>query len=397
MTHYQPISYSILIASVIPLLFLYLVKRLNFFETHRVRLILLALVWGAISVELSYQVSHPMRLILGMPFVATHTAPIVEEIFKSLVLLYLIRRADTTFFVDGAVYGFASGIGFAIAENMLYLSRVDMDTGLVLGTTRAFISSVMHGSTTAIFGMAVASFPLGRVKHPLFAWLIGLAIAISVHTAFNNTAFHHFVFGQTGLLVLAGIAFTALLLVAAAILWGLRRERVRLRKSLGVRAGGSKGEAMLVQRIEDLDELLEPVEARFGEIKREQVASVLVLGAQLAMKQDLIRKTKDPELRAQLAVQIPEMKRDLKQQRHEVGMYVMSYVRSIVPKTTWSLWARLEEALTKLGTPRTDLLWNALSARLGAHDSTGTSLHARIQAALDAQLRAAALATDGEE
>src|SRR5260370_852601 len=95
MTHFQPISYSILIASVIPLVFLYLVKWLNFFETHRVSLILLALVWGAISVELSYQVSHPMALVLGKQFVGTHTAPLVEEIFKSLGLLYLIRRADT--------------------------------------------------------------------------------------------------------------------------------------------------------------------------------------------------------------------------------------------------------------------------------------------------------------
>jgi RsiW-degrading membrane proteinase PrsW (M82 family) len=395
MTHYQPISYSILIASVIPLVFLYLVNRLNFFETHRVRLILLALVWGAISVELSYQVSHPMRLILGMPFVATHTAPVVEEIFKSLVLLYLVRRADTTFFVDGAVYGFASGIGFAIAENMLYLSRVDMDTGLVLGTTRAFISSVMHGSTSAIVGMAVAGFPLGRVKHPLIAWIVGLAIAIGIHTVFNNTAFHHFVFGQTGLLVLAGIAFTALLLVATAILWGLRLERRRLRKSLGVRAGMSQGEARLVQRVDDLDDLLAPVEARFGEIKREQVASVLLLGAQLAMKQELIRKTKDPELRAELAVQIPEMKQGLKRLRHEVGMYAMSYVRSIMPKTTWSLWAHLEQILTKLGPPRTDV-WRVLSVRLAVHDSTGADLHASIQAALDARMRAA-LATEGEE
>jgi RsiW-degrading membrane proteinase PrsW (M82 family) len=396
MPHFQPLSYSILIASVIPLVFLYLVKRLNFFETHRVKLIVLALVWGAISVELSYQVSHPMRLVLGMPFVATHTAPIVEEIFKSLVLLYLVRRADTTFFVDGAVYGFASGIGFAIAENMLYLSRVDMDTGLVLGTTRAFISSVMHGSTTAIVGMAVAGFPLGRVNHPLLAWVVGLVIAIGVHTAFNNTAFHHFAFGQTGLLVLAAIAFTALLLVAGAILWGLRRERKRLRRSLGMPAGVSKGEGILVQRIEDLDDLLAPVEARFGEIKREQVASVLLLGAQLAMKQAQIRKTKDPELRTELAVQITETKRDLKQQRHEVGMYVMSYVRSIMPKTTWSLWARLEQILTKLETPRMNL-WNALGAKLVVHDSTGTGLHARIQAELDARMRTAALATDGEE
>jgi RsiW-degrading membrane proteinase PrsW (M82 family) len=395
MPHFQPISYSIIIAGVIPLLFLFLIKWLNFFETHQLRLIILALVWGAVSTELSYLVSHPMALVLGKPFVATHTAPFVEEIFKSLVLLYLVRRADTTFFVDGAVYGFASGIGFAIAENMLYLSRVDVDTGLIVGTTRAFAASVLHGSTTAIVGIAVAGFPLGRVKHPLLAWIIGLTVAIAVHTAYNNIAFHRFVFAQAGLLVLAGIAFTALLLVAAAILWGLRRERNRLRKSLGMR-GASKGEAMLVQRIDDLDDLLAPIEERFGEIKREQVAGVLLLGAQLAMKQDLIRKTKDPELRAELAVQINETKRDLKHQRHDVGMYVMSYVRSIMPKTTWSLWARLEQMLTKLETPRTNL-WDVLGAKLAVHDSTGRGLHARIQAELDARMRTAALATEGEE
>ena len=396
MTHYQPISYSILFASVIPLLFLYLIKWLNFFETHRVRLILLALVWGAIATELSYLVSHPMRLVLGMPFVVTHTAPIVEEIFKSLVLLYLVRRADTTFFVDGAVYGFAAGIGFSIEENMLYLSRVDVDTGVVLSTIRAFLASVLHGSTTAIVGMAVAGFPLGRVNHPLLAWVIGLTVAIGIHTTYNNGAFHHFVFGQTELLARAAISFSALLFVAGAILWGLRRERNRLRKSLGMQTGVSKGEAMLVQRIDDLDDLLAPVEERFGEIKREQVANVLLLGAQLAMKQDLIRKTKDPELRVELAAQITETKRDLKHLRHEVGMYVMSYVRSIMPRTTWSLWARLEQILAKLGTPGTNL-WNALGAKLAVQDSTGMGLHARIQTELDARMRAAALATDREE
>jgi RsiW-degrading membrane proteinase PrsW (M82 family) len=397
MPHFEPTSYAILAASVIPLAFLYLIKWLNFFETHRVRLILLALVWGAISVELSYQVSHPMRLVLGAAFVATHTAPIVEEIFKSLVLLYLARRADTTFFVDGAVYGFATGIGFAIAENMLYLSRVDVDTGVIVATLRAFVASLGHGSSTAIVGMALAGFPMGGLnRHPLVAWVIGLTVAIAFHASYNNVAYHHFAFEQTNFLVLAAIALIEVLLVVGAIMWGLRRERNRLRKSLGMQTGVSKGEAMLVQRIDDLDDLLAPVEERFGEIKREQVASVLLLGAQLAMKQDLIRKTKDPELRAGLAVQITETKRDLKQHRHEVGMYVMSYVRSIVPKTTWSLWARLEQILTKLEAPRTNL-WNALGAKLAVHDSTGMGLHARIQAELDVRMRTAALATEGEE
>ena len=398
MTHYEPISYAILIASVVPLAFLYLIKWLNFFETHRVRLILLALAWGAFALQLSYLVSHPMGLVLGKTFVATHTAPVVEEIFKSLVLLYLVRRADTASFVDGAVYGFASGIGFAIAENMLYLSRVDAVTGLDLSVIRAFISSMGHGSSTAMVGMAIAGFPLGRINHPLVRWVIGLAVAIAFHTTFNNVAFNHFVFGHTNLLILASIVFTQLLLVGAAIMWGLRLERRRLHKSLGMKAGVSKGEAMLVQRIEDLDDVLAPFEERFGEVKREQVANALLLGAQLAMKQDLIRKTRDPELRAELAPQITELKRELKQARNDVGIYIMSYVRSIMPKTTWSMWARLGQKLGKIEAAQGSL-WKMLETKLVGHNSTGEGMHARIRAELTARAgaAAAALAVEGEE
>lgn len=392
-------SYSILVASVIPLAFLFLIKWLNFFETHRARLVLLALVWGAISVELSYQVSHPMRLVLGPVFVATHTAPIVEEVFKSLVLLYLVRRADTTFFVDGAVYGFASGIGFAIAENMLYLSRVDVDTGVVVSTIRAFISSIGHGTCTAFVGMALAGFPMGRLnRHPLVAWVAGLTVASALHLTYNNTAFHHFVFGQTGLLVLAAINFSAFVVLCAAILWGLRRERRRLRRSLGISAGVSSGEAVLVERIDDLDELLIPIEERFGEIKREQVANALRLGAQLTMKQNLLKRTRDPELRAVIKPQIAELKLELKRARHDVGMYVMSLARSIMPKTTWSLWARLGQTLAerKKVSAAGASLWELLRTKLVEHNAAGESIHVRLRAALELRERAAALSTEGD-
>ncbi len=386
-------AYSILAASLIPLGFLYIVKWLNFFETHRFRLILLALVWGVISVELSYLVDHPIRLLLGFQFIGTHTAPTVEEVFKSLILLYLVRRGSATSFPDGAIYGFASGIGFAIAENMLYLSRVNVETGVVIATSRAFVASVMHGSTTAIVGMMLAGFPLGKIDHPLLRWLVGLVIAISIHTAFNKTAFHQFVFGQTGLLVLAVIAMTALFTVAALIMWGLRRERRRLRKSLGMKAGAGSGEARLVQHAEDLDDLLAPVEARFGSVKREQVANALLLAAQLAMKQEQIKKTRDPELRAELAPQITQLKVELKQARHAVGIYIMTYVRSIMPKATWSLWVRLDQTLARRQ-PTSGNLWQVLGTRLVGHNSAA-GMYARISAELEA--RAAALAAEGED
>ncbi|HTS24024.1 MAG TPA: PrsW family glutamic-type intramembrane protease [Casimicrobiaceae bacterium] len=389
------LSTSIIIASIVPLAFLFLIKWMNFLETHHLKFILLALLWGAISVELSYLVDHPLRLVLGKAFISVRTAPTVEEVFKSLILLYIVRRGGATSFVDGAIYGFASGIGFAVAENMLYLNKFDSETGAIVATVRAFTSS-MHGSTTAIVGMAVAGFPLGRVRHPLIAWFIGLAAAISIHTIYNSTAFHNFAFGQTGLLVLAGISLAALVLVALTIVWGLRLERRRLRKSLGMQRGISKGEALLLQRVEDLDEVLAPIEERYGEVKREQVANALLLAAQLAMKQDQIRKTKDEELRAELVPQITELKRELKQARHDVGIYVMSQVRSIVPKTAWSLWARLGQRLTKLEPPRANL-WDVLRGKLLGHNASGESIYGRVRVGLTARQGAAALAVEGEE
>jgi RsiW-degrading membrane proteinase PrsW (M82 family) len=375
--------YSILIASIIPLGFLYIVKWLNFFETHRPRLIFVALAWGVVACWLSYLVSHPMVPILGRQYISTHTAPFVEEIFKSLILLYLVRRSDHTIFVDGAIYGFAVGIGFSISENMLYLSRVDVETGLIVSIARAFSSSVVHGSTTALVGIAIGGFPMGRVKHPLLALLIGLVVAIALHMAFNRIGWMNL---KNGLFIVTGFALGSLLLVAAAILWGLRRERQRLRRSLGMKLGVSAGEAGLVQRIEDLDDLLAPIQMHFGERKREQVASVLLLGAQLGLKQDLKKRTKDPELRAELDQEISETKRDLKRQRHDVGMYVMSYVRSIVPKTRWSLWALVAQTLTRIEPSRTNM-WSELNGRVVSQATAGAGVYTRIRSELDTRVR----------
>ena len=230
--------YSILIASIVPLTFLFIVNWLNFFGTHRPNLLYIALAWGAFSVLLSYLVDHPLVPIVGRPIVGVRIGPAVEEIFKSLVLLYLVRRADYSYFVDGAIYGFAAGIGFAVAENMLYLSRVDVDTGIIVAITRVFSSSVMHGGSTALVGIVMGGFPLARALHPLVAWVVGLVLAIAFHMGYNHIAFE--TLGKTGLWILVGIAFGGLAVIVLIIRWGLRRERRIVRKALGVRSGIGK-------------------------------------------------------------------------------------------------------------------------------------------------------------
>jgi hypothetical protein len=321
-------------------------------------------------------VDHPLVPIVGRQYISEHIAPIVEEVFKSLILVYLVRRSDHTYFVDAAIYGFAAGIGFAVSENMLYLARgTDVNQDLIVAIARSFSSSLMHGGSTALVGIAIGGFPLGRRVHPLAALFFGWVIAIAYHMAYNRVTFHNW--GEAGLFVVSAAGFAGPLLVVAIILWGLRRERKKLRKSLGMKVGVSKGEARLVQHIDDLDDLMEPVEARFGANKREQVEHVLLLGAQLAMKQELIRKTKDADLRVELAAQITAAKRELKRRRREVGLYVMSFTRSIVPRTQWSLWARLEKVRGQMP-PTQANVWHAVAAKLVPHAAVASGLYTTL-------------------
>ena len=52
-------------------------------------------------------------------------APVIEESGKGLVLVVLLLRTRIGFVVDAAIHGAAVGIGFALIENILYMSVLD--------------------------------------------------------------------------------------------------------------------------------------------------------------------------------------------------------------------------------------------------------------------------------
>jgi protease PrsW len=112
-------------------------------------------------------------------------APIIEECLKAAYITYLIRAHRVGFMVDAAIYGFAVGAGFALLENIVYLQSFH-DRTLVLWTIRGFGTAMMHGGTTAIFGIMATSF-LGRTtSHRWRIYGPGLAIAIVIHSLYNQ-------------------------------------------------------------------------------------------------------------------------------------------------------------------------------------------------------------------
>ena len=115
-----------LIASLIPLLSLYLIYKLDLYKTGEFTTILICGIAGVVAFEAAGFVNGTIirQGWLARMDVIRYAAPVIEEILKGLLLWYLVRRPKFTYFVEGAVYGFAAGIGFAIFENFQYIHRL---------------------------------------------------------------------------------------------------------------------------------------------------------------------------------------------------------------------------------------------------------------------------------
>jgi RsiW-degrading membrane proteinase PrsW (M82 family) len=114
-----------------------------------------------------------------------YCGPLVEELFKALVIVALVRMHRIGFLVDAAIFGFAVGTGFAIVEN-LYYQRLIPGAGIGIWIVRGFGTAIMHGGATAIF--AVMGLALRERKRwpALLAYAPGFAFAVALHSAFNH-------------------------------------------------------------------------------------------------------------------------------------------------------------------------------------------------------------------
>ncbi|HLY24939.1 MAG TPA: PrsW family glutamic-type intramembrane protease, partial [Aggregatilineales bacterium] len=120
-----------IIAIAVPLFAIYMIFALDLFGTGKGSTVLIAFAWGALgaftlALIINNWTNDWLTATIGpdaaYTTVVTRSAPIVEEILKSLVLIYLVFQPRFRYIVDGAVYGFATGIGFSVTENLFYLT-----------------------------------------------------------------------------------------------------------------------------------------------------------------------------------------------------------------------------------------------------------------------------------
>ncbi|GAA0536560.1 hypothetical protein GCM10010172_17400 [Paractinoplanes ferrugineus] len=225
-----------------------LVAELDFLEREPTELLVLAFAWGGlVATSVSIQGSAALENLLaklGSPHLAaewgaTLAGPAVEESAKTLgvVAIVLIARRQINSVLDGVVYGAMVGLGFQIAEDIVFavgavaLAGQGDDVQPVIATflLRGFLSGVWsHTLFGALAGAGIGYLVVRRDKP--FALRLGVALlavlgAWASHALWNSPLFSDGL--GNGALALLGVILLKGLPPLLLILWWVRHAHDR--------------------------------------------------------------------------------------------------------------------------------------------------------------------------
>ncbi len=204
---------AVLVVSVAPALaFLVLILALDRREPEPASLILRTIGLGAVSAVPAAIVEAvlarlPLFSLPGFAGAAVtafiQVAPVEEGCKLAAVLLLAWRKPAFNEENDGIVYAGAAAIGFAVLENVLYVARLGLGTGVL----RAFTAIPLHVLTAVIMGLSVgrARFA-GSLAARRHLVLRGFALAWLFHGLYDALAMSGSALALLLLPLLAGLA-----------------------------------------------------------------------------------------------------------------------------------------------------------------------------------------------
>jgi RsiW-degrading membrane proteinase PrsW (M82 family) len=163
-------------------------------ETHQEprRIIFSAFVLGMISVFIAGFLEQSVSLV----FLEYTTISFILWAFIEETLKYLSARITglkTRFCdesIDPTIYLITGALGFAAAENILFLfepiSNGDIKTGLLTLSSRFIGATLLHIIASGAIGITLGFAFYKSEKIKKLAVIVGIAIATILHTAFNS-------------------------------------------------------------------------------------------------------------------------------------------------------------------------------------------------------------------
>jgi RsiW-degrading membrane proteinase PrsW (M82 family) len=334
------------IAFLAPLLFLFGIRKGDLYGTGKFSFNLVTLAGGLLAYFLAAQI-NPAIIEAGWATrsqVIRITAPIVEEFLKALILIYLVQRADFNYVVDGAIYGFGAGIGFAIIENYEYVMG-HPEIALSIAIARVFSTNLVHATGSGLIGTALA---FRRGENNWLGWVVvvaGYVFSMAFHMGFNTMV-------SAGMFLVFAfiVGFVGTALIWVIIKRGLNTQKKWVGEKLGIGDRVTKSEAEVAVKIEQLREALAPVEKQFGPVTAKTVENIIRKQAEIGIKRKLLEKTASESKRHEIEKVIAGLGREMEVLRKQAGSYCMMLVRTVYLEQDLQVWdliaARVEEAST---------------------------------------------------
>ena len=325
------LAYIVLFA--VPAFLIYLIFVHDLFDTGKSNTVAICLGWGALGAfSIAYGANTLVIHTFNHTTAITITAPVIEEFLKALVLLYIISLPRFRYFVDGAVYGFATGIGFAMSENLLYMTGGDTHGVLLIALSRVLSASLMHATASSVVGIALGLSRRTGGTRKRFLPVTGLIFATGVHTVYNNLTLRL----EGGLIVLIAAIAIGLgggLLIGYAMDRGLKVEKRRFTDALGTGTGVSVPERIAVQQIgtETLETILDEMRLIFGRQKADLIRRLLLIEANIGILNTNLESPTSERLRQAWQVEVNELHKEIDTIRRKLGAYTMTLVRTLLP------------------------------------------------------------------
>lgn len=354
------------IAIAVPLLILSFIHTFDFYQTGQFHIILQCLFWGGVAFAPATFANWTLTHLwpINQDAIVHFAAPIYEEIFKGLILFYLVRRAKYTYSVDGAIYGFAVGTGFAVVENYVYI-YTNASAATQIAFQRIFLANLIHAFSSAAIGITLG---ISRLRTPKTRWqfsTFGLLLAIGQHVLFNTLIGREGIYPVIFFLpVLPGILF-----IFYVMQHGKKQAQSWIKEKLGMDNRVTRGEVALVDHLAAPDDPLYPVVERFGVETASQVEKLLYLQAHIGIKSKSLDGLRGNDtIYKAVEAEINEMCTKMKKVQSEIGAYPMLFVRGLFTDEMASVWeqmqSKIEEQSAATGGQKGGGLWSSLEQRV---------------------------------
>ncbi len=335
---------ALVIATIIPILALVGIYSLDLYKTGEFKFVLVSAGAGVLAYGAAALI-NPTPFHLGWinyNQMVRYLAPVVEEILKALILLVLVRRSKFTYFVDGAIYGFATGIGFAICENYEYIFG-HAGAAMAVAVNRVISTNLMHAAACAMVGIVLGWARFRKPAQRTALSVGGILLAVLLHMGYNNLVTR--VTSSWLLFYAVIVGGGAAGLITVMIRRGLKDEQAWIQEKLGLTDRVGPQEVAAVQNIAKVDEVLKHLAGTFGPAAAAKIEKLLYTQARLGILRKTAEKMTDEKMRADIQAEIDQLHQEMEQARQSIGSYAMVYLRYTHLDEMFSVYSLLEARL----------------------------------------------------